>query len=87
MTIIELSNGQQVDAPGNISIVPSESGDNTIFISDEAAKLLPADAQIVSITSGGKEGKIFLEKEEQQHILIPLDAGQNITFPTVLDDD
>lgn len=89
MTIVELSDGQQVDVPGNISISPSELGDNTIFISDEAAKLLPADARIVSVSVGGKEGKVLLNKVEHEYCLIPQGegVGQNIIFPALLDDD
>ncbi|MFH0942807.1 MAG: hypothetical protein V1810_01395 [Candidatus Beckwithbacteria bacterium] len=89
MTIIELSNGQQVDVPDNISIFPDPSGDNTIFISDEAAKLLPAGATFISVSAGGKKGSIFLghDKHECENVLIPQDVGQNIIFPALLDDD
>ena len=89
MTIVELSSGQQVDAPDDISIFAEPSGDNTIFISDEAAKLLPAGAKIISVSAGGKKGSIFLgpNKHELENVLIPQDVGQNIIFPALLDDD
>ncbi len=81
----------QVDIPGDVTVmspskVKGKIGTTRIFITPEAAKLLPPDTKIVSVSEGGMPGTIKLlsgKKEESKilpNVLIPPDIPQYIDF-------